>query len=143
MPAPQFALPSVAYTLVRYEKFERSFVGLNARAVVIIAFRKVRFAINQIYGQVLGWTSRESRSPASHASYAMREHRVKIDDRVSSPRTNTIHRALPKRMTDFARLMSFPRRPEPGVFRPTSLRSGLRGNDDIQDMSVMQFRNAR
>ena len=36
--------------LVRYEKLERSFVALNHLAAAIIAFRKVRAAINIIYG---------------------------------------------------------------------------------------------
>ena len=36
--------------LVRYEKLERSFLGLNYLAAAIIAFRKVPLAINIIYG---------------------------------------------------------------------------------------------
>ena len=36
--------------LVRYEKLERSFLGLNHLAAAIIAFRKVKLAINIIYG---------------------------------------------------------------------------------------------
>ena len=36
--------------LVRYEKFEHSFLGLNHLAAAIIAFRKVPLAINIIYG---------------------------------------------------------------------------------------------
>ena len=36
--------------LVRYEKLERSFLGLNPLAAAIIAFRKVPLAINVIYG---------------------------------------------------------------------------------------------
>ena len=36
--------------LVRYEKLERSFLGLNHLAAAIIAFRKVPLAINIIYG---------------------------------------------------------------------------------------------
>jgi len=36
--------------LVRYEKFERSFLGLNHLAAAIIAFRKVKLTINIIYG---------------------------------------------------------------------------------------------
>jgi len=36
--------------LVRYEKLERSFLGLNHLAAAIIAFRKVHMAINIIYG---------------------------------------------------------------------------------------------
>ena len=36
--------------LVRYEKLERSFLGLNHLAAAIIAFRKVPLAINVIYG---------------------------------------------------------------------------------------------
>lgn len=36
--------------LVRYEKLERSFVGLNHLAAAIIAFRKVPLSINIIYG---------------------------------------------------------------------------------------------
>ena len=36
--------------LVRYEKLERSFLGLNPLAAAIIAFRKVPLAINAIYG---------------------------------------------------------------------------------------------
>jgi transposase len=36
--------------LVRYEKLERSFLGLNHLAAAIIAFRKVSLAINIIYG---------------------------------------------------------------------------------------------
>ncbi len=36
--------------LVRYEKLECSFLGLNHLAAAIIAFRKVRLTINIIYG---------------------------------------------------------------------------------------------
>ena len=36
--------------LVRYEKLERSFLGLNHLAAAIIAFRKVKLTINIIYG---------------------------------------------------------------------------------------------
>ena len=36
--------------LVRYEKLERSFLGLNYLAAAIIAFRKVPLTINIIYG---------------------------------------------------------------------------------------------
>lgn len=36
--------------LVRYEKLERSFVALNHIAAAIIAFRKVRLTVNNIYG---------------------------------------------------------------------------------------------
>ena len=36
--------------LVRYEKLERSFLGLNHLAAAIIAFRKVKLALNIIYG---------------------------------------------------------------------------------------------
>ena len=36
--------------LVRYEKLERSFLGLNHLASAIIAFRKIKFTINIIYG---------------------------------------------------------------------------------------------
>jgi len=36
--------------LVRYEKLERSFLGLNHLAAAIIAFRKTPLAINIIYG---------------------------------------------------------------------------------------------
>jgi transposase len=36
--------------LVRYEKLERSFLGLNHLAAAIIAFRKVPLKINIIYG---------------------------------------------------------------------------------------------
>ena len=36
--------------LVRYEKLERSFLGLTHLAAAIIAFRKVPLAINVIYG---------------------------------------------------------------------------------------------
>ena len=36
--------------LVRYEKLERSFLALNHLAAAIIAFRKVRFKVNIIYG---------------------------------------------------------------------------------------------
>jgi transposase len=36
--------------LVRYEKLEGSFLGLNHLAAAIIAFRKVPLAINIIYG---------------------------------------------------------------------------------------------
>ena len=36
--------------LVRYEKLEHSFLGLNHLAAAIIAFRKVPLAINIIYG---------------------------------------------------------------------------------------------
>lgn len=36
--------------LVRYEKLERSFLGLNHLAAAIIAFRNVPLAINIIYG---------------------------------------------------------------------------------------------
>ena len=36
--------------LVRYEKFDRSFVALNHLAAAIIAFRKVPLAVNIIYG---------------------------------------------------------------------------------------------
>lgn len=36
--------------LVRYEKLERSFLGLNHLAAAIIAFRKVRLTVNIIYG---------------------------------------------------------------------------------------------
>jgi transposase len=36
--------------LVRYEKLERSFLGLNHLAAAIIAFRKVHLKINIIYG---------------------------------------------------------------------------------------------
>ena len=39
--------------LVRYEKFERSFVAPNHIAAVIIAFRKVPLKINMIYRWVL------------------------------------------------------------------------------------------
>lgn len=36
--------------LVRYEKLERSFIGLNHLAAAIIAFRKVSSKVNIIYG---------------------------------------------------------------------------------------------
>ena len=36
--------------LVRYEKLERSFIGLNHLAAAIIAFRKVPLEVNIIYG---------------------------------------------------------------------------------------------
>jgi transposase len=36
--------------LVRYEKLDRSFLGLNHLAAAIIAFRKVPLAVNIIYG---------------------------------------------------------------------------------------------
>lgn len=36
--------------LVRYEKLERSFLGLNHLAAAIITFRKIPSAINVIYG---------------------------------------------------------------------------------------------
>ncbi len=36
--------------LVRYEKLERSFLGLNHLAAAIIAFRKVPLTVNIIYG---------------------------------------------------------------------------------------------
>ncbi len=36
--------------LVRYEKLERSFLGLNHLAAAIIAFRKVPLKLNIIYG---------------------------------------------------------------------------------------------
>lgn len=36
--------------LVRYEKLERSFLGLNQLAAAIIAFRKVPLKVNIIYG---------------------------------------------------------------------------------------------
>ena len=36
--------------LVRYEKFERSFLALNHLAAAIIAFRKVPLVVNIIYG---------------------------------------------------------------------------------------------
>lgn len=36
--------------LVRYEKFDRSFIALNHLAAAIIAFRKVKLAPNIIYG---------------------------------------------------------------------------------------------
>ena len=36
--------------LVRYEKLERSFIGLNHLAAAIIAFRKVPSKVNIIYG---------------------------------------------------------------------------------------------
>jgi putative transposase len=36
--------------LVRYEKLERSLMALNHIAAAIIAFRKVKLAINTIYG---------------------------------------------------------------------------------------------
>lgn len=36
--------------LVRYEKLERSFLGLNHLAAAIIAFRKIPLAVNIIYG---------------------------------------------------------------------------------------------
>jgi len=36
--------------LVRYEKFEQSFIALNHLAAAIIALRKVRLKINIIYG---------------------------------------------------------------------------------------------
>ncbi len=36
--------------LVRYEKLQRSFLGLNHLAAAIIAFRKIPLAINIIYG---------------------------------------------------------------------------------------------
>ena len=36
--------------LVRYEKFERSFLALNHLAAAIIVFRKVPVKINIIYG---------------------------------------------------------------------------------------------
>jgi len=39
--------------LVRYEKLERSFLGLNHLAAAIIAFRKVPLKANIIYGYVL------------------------------------------------------------------------------------------
>lgn len=36
--------------LVRYEKLERSFIGLNHLAAAVIAFRKVSLKVNIIYG---------------------------------------------------------------------------------------------
>ncbi len=36
--------------LVRYEKLERSFLGLNQLAAAIIAFRKIPLKVNIIYG---------------------------------------------------------------------------------------------
>lgn len=36
--------------LVRYEKLERSFLGLNHLAAAIIAFRKIPLTVNIIYG---------------------------------------------------------------------------------------------
>ncbi len=36
--------------LVRYEKLERSFIGLNHLAAAIITFRKVLLKVNIIYG---------------------------------------------------------------------------------------------
>jgi transposase len=36
--------------LVRYEKLERSFLGLNHLAAAIIAFRKIPLSVNIIYG---------------------------------------------------------------------------------------------
>ena len=36
--------------LVRYEKLERSFIGLNHLAAAIIAFRKAPLKVNIIYG---------------------------------------------------------------------------------------------
>lgn len=36
--------------LVRYEKLERSFLGLNHLAAAIIAYRKIPLAVNIIYG---------------------------------------------------------------------------------------------
>ncbi len=36
--------------LVRYEKLERSFIGLNHLAAAIIAYRKVPLKVNIIYG---------------------------------------------------------------------------------------------
>jgi hypothetical protein len=36
--------------LVRYEKLDHSFIALNHLAASIIAFRKVKLAINIIYG---------------------------------------------------------------------------------------------
>ena len=36
--------------LVRYEKLERSFLGLNHLAAAMIAFRKIKLTINIIYG---------------------------------------------------------------------------------------------
>lgn len=36
--------------LVRYEKLERSFLGLNHLAAAIIAFRKIKQTVNIIYG---------------------------------------------------------------------------------------------
>jgi transposase len=36
--------------LVRYEKLDRSFLGLNHLAAAIIAFRKIPLAVNIIYG---------------------------------------------------------------------------------------------
>jgi len=36
--------------LVRYEKLERSFLGLNHLAAAIIAFRKIKLTVNIIYG---------------------------------------------------------------------------------------------
>jgi len=36
--------------LVRYEKLERSFIGLNHLAAAIIAFRKVSLKVNITYG---------------------------------------------------------------------------------------------
>lgn len=36
--------------LVRYEKLDRSFIALNHLAASIIAFRKVKLAVNIIYG---------------------------------------------------------------------------------------------
>lgn len=36
--------------LVRYEKLERSFLALNHLAAIIIVFRKIRLAVNIVYG---------------------------------------------------------------------------------------------
>ena len=36
--------------LVRHEKLERSFIGLNHLAVAVITFRKVPLKVNVIYG---------------------------------------------------------------------------------------------
>lgn len=36
--------------LVRYEKPERSFIGLNHLAAAVIAFRKVPLKVNTVYG---------------------------------------------------------------------------------------------
>jgi hypothetical protein len=35
---------------VRYEKLDRSFIALNHLAASIIAFRKVKLAVNIMYG---------------------------------------------------------------------------------------------